>query len=110
MSQWRFRRRTFPFIIKEAYSRVDAIPIANIDTLLRAIINTMNEIRPVDEFDAVLATRLYYAVMCIKRFFPEWGITMRPHYINGDVSSPEQGQTPSEEESYLENRPLITDL
>ncbi len=49
--------------------------------VLRSIIDVMNEIRPTDDFDAILATRLYYAVMCLKRFFPEWGISMQPHHI-----------------------------
>jgi len=44
MNNWRFRRRTFPLIRREAHSRVEAIPIANIDMLLRSIIDVMNEI------------------------------------------------------------------
>lgn len=69
----------------------------------------MNEIQPTDDFDAVLATRLYYAVMCLKRFFPEWGVTMRPHYLQ-DRDSQEQDREFQNSDHNSETEPLITDV
>jgi hypothetical protein len=116
MNNWRFRRRTFPLTRREAHSRVEAIPIANIDILLRSIINVMNEIRPTDDFDAILATRLYYAVMCLKRFFPEWGINMQPHHLRSTSPFSENRNPPdinrglSDVDNYSETEPLITEV
>jgi len=76
----------------------------------------MNEIRPTDDFDAILATRLYYAVMCLKRFFPEWGITMQPHYLRSASSSnrnrnlPDMNRDSSDVDNYSETEPLITEV
>jgi len=116
MNNWRFRRRTFPLIRREAHSRVEAIPIANIYLLLRSIIDVMNEIRPTDDFDVIFATRLYYAVMCLKRFFPEWGVTMQPHYLR-DASPfsrsrnpPDTNRDSSDTDNYSETEPLITEV
>jgi hypothetical protein len=116
MNNWRFRRRTFPLTRREAHSRVEAIPIANIDILLRTIIDVMNEIRPTDDFDAILATRLYYAVMCLKRFFPGWGITMQPHHLrnaspsNRNGNPPDMNRDSSDIDNYSETEPLITEV
>ena len=38
----------------------------------------MNAIPVTDDFDLVKATRLFYTVMCLKKYFPEWGVCMRP--------------------------------
>jgi len=116
MNNWRFRRRTFPLTRRETHSRVEAIPIANIDILLRSIIDVMNEIRPTDDFDAILVTRLYYAVMCLKRFFPEWGISMQPHHIrnasppNRDRNPPDRNRDSLDIDNYSETEPLITEV
>jgi len=109
MSNWRFRRRTLPLTRRGTYPRVEAIPIANIGVLLRSITNVMNEIQPSDDFDAVLATRLYYAVMCRKRCFPEWGVTMRPHYLR-NTGSVEQDREFHDTGNDSETEPLITDV
>ena len=38
----------------------------------------MNAIPVTDDFDLVKATRLFYTVMCLKKYFPNWGVCMRP--------------------------------
>ena len=56
----------------------DAVPLCSIDILLRSVTDAMNAIPVTDDFDIVKATRLYYTVMCLKRYFPDWGVCMRP--------------------------------
>jgi len=76
----------------------------------------MNEVRPTDDFDAILATRLYYAVMCLRRFFPEWGVSMQPHHLrnanpnNRNRNPPDMNRDPSDTDNYSETEPLITEV
>ena len=56
----------------------DAVPLCSIDILLQSVTEAMNAIPVTDDFDIVKATRLYYTVMCLKRYFPDWGVCMRP--------------------------------
>ncbi len=56
----------------------DAVPLCSIDILLQSVTDAMNAIPVTDDFDLVKATRLFYTVMCLKRYFPEWGVCMRP--------------------------------
>jgi hypothetical protein len=56
----------------------DAVPLCSIDILLQSVTEAMNAIPVTDDFDLVKATRLYYTVMCLKKYFPEWGVCMRP--------------------------------
>jgi hypothetical protein len=56
----------------------DAVPLCSIDILLQSVTDAMNSIPVTDDFDIVKATRLYYTVMCLKRYFPNWGVCMRP--------------------------------
>jgi hypothetical protein len=56
----------------------DAVPLCSIDILLQSVTEAMNAIPATDDFDIVKATRLYYTVMCLKRYFPDWGVCMRP--------------------------------
>ncbi len=56
----------------------DAVPLCSIDVLLQSVTEAMNAIPVTDDFDIVKATRLYYTVMCLKRYFPDWGVCMRP--------------------------------
>jgi hypothetical protein len=56
----------------------DAVPLCSIDILLQSVTEAMNAIPVTDDFDIVKATRLYYTVMCLKRYFPDWGVYMRP--------------------------------
>jgi hypothetical protein len=56
----------------------DAVPLCSIDILLRSVTEAMNAIPATDDFDIVKATRLYYTVMCLKKYFPDWGVCMRP--------------------------------
>jgi hypothetical protein len=56
----------------------DVIPLCSIDILLQSVTEAMNAIPATDDFDIVKATRLYYTVMCLKKYFPEWGVCMRP--------------------------------
>jgi len=62
-----------------------------INEAIRAIIPGRyddSQINPVtDDFDLVKATRLFYTVMCLKRYFPGWGVCMRP------VRIPPRGST-----------------
>ena len=59
---------------------------------------------------------LYYAVMCLKRFFPGWGITMQTHHlrntsppnINGNL--PDMNRDSSDIDNYSETEPLITEV
>jgi hypothetical protein len=65
----------------------DAVPLCSIDILLQSVTDAMNAIPVTDDFDIVKATRLYYTVMCLKRYFPDWGVCMRP------VRLPARGNT-----------------
>ncbi len=56
----------------------DAVPLCSIDILLQSVTDAMNAIPVTDDFDLVKATRLFYTVMCLKKYFPEWGVCMRP--------------------------------
>lgn len=56
----------------------DAVPLCSIDILMQSITEAMNAIPATDDFDIVKATRLYYTVMCLKKYFPNWGVCMRP--------------------------------
>jgi len=51
------------------------------------MLSAMNAIPVTDDFDLVKATRLFYTVMCLKRYFPGWGVCMRP------VRIPPRGNT-----------------
>jgi hypothetical protein len=71
----------------------------------------MNAILPSDNFDSVLTTTLYYAVMWFRRFFAEWGVYMRPYYLitcNPLDRSTDQGV--SDLDNDYETEPLITDV
>jgi len=112
MSNWRFRwrrsyhpprRRPTPSV-----PRVEAIPIGNIDILLRAVTQAMNAIPPSDDFDTVLATRLYYTVMCLRRFFPRWGVHLRPIYFGDTSILDHRDQGFSETENDSDTEPLIS--
>ena len=65
----------------------DAVPLCSIDILLQSVTDAMNAIPVTDDFDLVKATRLFYTVMCLKRYFPGWGVCMRP------VRIPPRGST-----------------
>ncbi len=65
----------------------DVVPLCSIDILLQSVTDAMNAIPVTDDFDIVKATRLYYMVMCLKRYFPDWGVCMRP------VRLPARGNT-----------------
>ena len=65
----------------------DAVPLCSIDILLQSVTEAMNAIPAADDFDIVKATRLYYTVMCLKKYFPNWGVCMRP------VRLPARGNT-----------------
>ena len=112
ISHWKFRRRTFPPARKElAPTRVKALPIFSIGAHLRALTNAMNAILPSDNFDSVLTTTLYYAVMCLRRFFPEWGVYMRPYYfITCNPLDRISDQGVSDLDNDYETEPLITDV
>jgi hypothetical protein len=56
----------------------DAIPLCSIDILLLSVTEAMNAIPVTDDFDIVKATRLYYTVMCLRKYYPDWGVCMRP--------------------------------
>jgi len=56
----------------------DAVPLCSIDILMQSITEAMNAIPVTEDFDIVKATRLYYTVMCLKKYFPNWGVCMRP--------------------------------
>jgi len=114
MSNWRFRwRRSYhPPRRRQTPSvpRVEAVPIANIDMLLRAVTQAMNAIPPSDDFDVVLATRLYHTVMCLRKFFPEWGVYLRPIYF-GDINILDQRvQGLPETENNSDTEPLISEI
>ena len=113
MSNWRTRRRrrlSQPLRYRLPTSlvqRTEAVPIGSIDVLLRAVADVMNAIPTTDNYDHVLATRLYYTVMCLRRFFSEWGVHMRPCYF-GDHSQIDQRDLGFSENSDIE--PLVTDV
>jgi hypothetical protein len=54
--------------------------------------------------------------MCLKRFFPEWGISMQPHHIrnasppNRDRNPPDRNRDSLDIEHYSETEPLITEV
>ena len=80
----------------------DVVPIYSIDMLLQSITEAMNAIPVTDDFDIVKATRLYYTVMCLKRYFPEWGVCMRPVRKNtarNDSTSNQTGEDQQRSES-----------
>jgi hypothetical protein len=56
----------------------DAVPLCSKYIHLGAVTEAMNAIPVTDDFDIVRATRLYYTVMCLRRYFPDWGVCMRP--------------------------------
>jgi hypothetical protein len=56
----------------------DAVPLCSIDILLQSVTEAMNAIPVTDDFDIVKATRLYYTVMCLRKYYPDWGVCMRP--------------------------------
>ncbi len=55
----------------------DAVPLCSIDILLQSVTDAMNAISVTGDFDIVKATRLYYTVMCLKKYYPDWGVCMR---------------------------------
>jgi hypothetical protein len=115
MNNWRHRwRQSHPPPRHRAAPpapRIEAVPIGNIDALLMAVIRAMNAIPPSDDFDTALATRLYYTVMCLKRFFPEWGVYLTPVYSgNRFIPSRVEDQGFSEPENDSETEPLISDV
>ena len=86
-------------------------PYRNIEALLMAVIQAMNAIPPSDNFDTALATRLYYTVMCLRRFFPEWGVYLTPvHNSNRIIPHQMDDQGFSELENDSETEPLISDV
>ncbi len=107
MSNWRARWRSSisqPLRYRLPTSSVqitEAVPIGSIDVV--------KAIPPADNFDHVLATRLYYTVMCLRRFFPEWGVHMRPCYF-GDHGQIDQRDLGFSEIENSDTEPLVTDL
>ena len=113
MSNWRYRwRRPRPrYMPAPPAPRIEAVPIRSIEALLMAVIQAMNAIPPSDNFDTALATRLYYTVMCLRRFFPEWGVYLTPvHNSNRIISHQVDDQGFSELENDSETEPLISDV
>jgi hypothetical protein len=86
------RRRRLP--LPEGY---DAVPLCSIDILLGVVTEAMNAIPVTDDFNIVRATRLYYKVMCLRRYFPDWGVCMRPFRLpareNSARENPASSQT-----------------
>ncbi len=113
MSNWRYRwRRPHPrYRAAPPAPRIEAVPIGSIEALLMAVIRAMNAIPPSDNFDTALATRLYYKVMCLRRFFHEWGVYLTPvHSGNRFISNRVEDQGFSEPENDSETEPLISNV
>ena len=113
MSNWRYRwRRPHPrYRPAPPAPRIEAVPIRSIEALLMAVIQAMNAIPPSDNFDTALATRLYYTVMCLRRFFPEWGVYLTPvHNSNRIIPHQVDDQGFSELENDSETEPLVSDV
>jgi hypothetical protein len=63
----------------EDYPRmVGIIPIRNIGELLVFFTDTINLITSSHVMNYELANRLYYSIVCLKRFFPRWSLGIRP--------------------------------
>ncbi len=65
----------------------DAVPMCSIDILLQSVTEAMNAIPVTDDFDIVKETRLYYTVMCLRRYYPDWGVCMRPFRLSARRNS-----------------------
>ncbi len=77
----------------------DAVPLGSVDILLRSVTEAMNAIPVTDSFDIVKATRLYYTVMCLRRYFPDWGVCMRPFRLPARESSASDQTGSNQQES-----------
>ena len=67
----------------------------------------MNASPITDNFDIVKATRLYYTVMCLRRYFPDWGVCMRPFRLPAreNAASDQTGNNLQESDSSDSEQP-----